>query len=128
MVKSKKMEMTEVGLCKGTKELGVSASPYFSKVFNVINQMLFSVKAEDVAERAKQQLKDDKASIIAFFSTMGAFLESFENDRGMTVQDGNIINADFFEVLKRGLSGVMRYSENNETGKSVHKKNRIVRT
>ena len=122
MVKGKKMEMTEVGLRKGTKELGVSASPYFSKVYNVINQMLFSVKAEDVAERAIQLLKDNKAPVIAFSSTMGAFLESFENDRGMTVQDWHIINADFSEVLKCGLSGVMRYSENNEIGKSVHKK------
>lgn len=99
MVKSKKMEMTEVGLRKGTKELGVSASPYFSKVYNVINQMLFSVKAEDVAESAIQMLKDNKAPVIAFSSTMGAFLESFENDRRMTVQDWTLLMPIFPKSL-----------------------------
>lgn len=116
--KIKKAEMTTVEMRKGTQELGVSTSPYFSKVFNVINQMLFSVKADEVAERAIQRLKEGKAPIMAFSSTMGAFLEDMENDRGGNVEDGDMINADFAEVLKRGLSGLMRYTEIDETGKS----------
>ena len=121
MDKGKKMEMTEVEVRKGTKELGVSATPYFSKVFNVINQMLFSVKADEVAQRAIQRLQEGKAPIIAFSSTMGAFLENMESERGLPVGDGDVINADFAEVLRKGLDGILRYTEIDETGNSVHK-------
>ncbi len=119
--KAKKMEMTNVEQRKGTKELGVSATPYFSKVFNVINQMLFSVKAEEVAQRAIQRLQEGKAPVIAFSSTMGSFLENMETDTGLSIEDGAIVNADFAEVLKRGLNGILRYSEINEAGESKHK-------
>jgi hypothetical protein len=36
----------------GTKRAGVDASPAFSKVFMLVNQMLFALKADDVANRA----------------------------------------------------------------------------
>ena len=42
---------------------------------------------------------------------MGSFIESMENEHGTPVGDGDTINADFSEVLKRGLEGVLRYSE-----------------
>ncbi len=116
-----KMFATNVEERKGTKELGVTSTPYFSKVFNVINQMLFSIKAEAVAERAIQRLKEGKAPVIAFSSTMGAFLENMENEKGMPVQDGDIIKADFSEVLKKGLDGVFRFSEVDEAGKTKSK-------
>lgn len=94
----------------GTNQAGVDNMPYFSKVFNVINQMLFSIKALAVAERAIARLKEGKKPVIAFSSTMGSFVEQMENEEGQPVSDGDVIKTDFSEVLRKGLDGVLRYT------------------
>lgn len=115
-------EGKEVELREGTSQAGVDNLPYFSKVFQVINQMLFSLKADAVAERTIQRLRESKKPVIAFASTMGSFIESMENEQGLPVSDGDTINADFTEVLKRGLDGILRYTEKDVDGNPVHKK------
>jgi hypothetical protein len=115
-------EGKEVVLREGTSQAGVDNLPYFSKVFQVINQMLFSIKADAVAERAIMRLREGKKPVIAFASTMGSFIEQLENERGMNVSDGDVINADFAEVLRKGLDGIMRYTEKNVDGNSIYKK------
>ena len=114
-------EGKEVEIREGTSQAGVDNLPYFSKVFQVIHQMLFSLKAESVAERAIHRLREGKKPIIAFASTMGSFIESMENDKGLPVADGDTINADFSEVLKRGLDGILRYTEKDMDGNPVFK-------
>jgi predicted RNA methylase/transcriptional regulator NrdR family protein len=114
-------EGKEMEVRKGTSEAGVASQPYFSKVFNVINQMLFSIKAEAVAERTIERLKEGKKPVIAFASTMGSFIEQMENEHGMPVKDGDTINADFSEVLMKGLDGVLRYTEKDVNGESIYK-------
>lgn len=107
---------------KGTKGAGVDSTPYFSKVFQVINQMLFSIKADAVADRAIMRLKEGKKPVIAFSSTMGSFIESLVDVDGKSqAEDGTKINADFATVLQKGLDGVLRYTERDETGNSVFK-------
>lgn len=115
-------EGKEVEQREGTSQAGVDNMPYFSKVFQVINQMLFSLKAEAVAERAIMRLREGKKPVIAFASTMGSFIEQMESETGMPVADGDTINADFTEVLKRGLDGVLRYTEKDVDGNSIYKK------
>jgi len=115
-------EGKEVDLREGTSQAGVDNIPYFSKVFNVINQMLFSIKADAVADRAIERLKENKKPVIAFASTMGSFIEQMENENGLAVGDGDLINMDFAEVLRRGLDGVMRYTEKDVNGESIYKK------
>jgi hypothetical protein len=117
-----KAEMKEVEKRKGTSELGVSSTPYFSKLFMVINQMLFSIKAEAVAQRAVQRLQEGKKPVIAFASTMGAFLEGMENAHGETVSDGDTINADFSEVLLRGLESLFAITEIAANGDRTKKR------
>jgi hypothetical protein len=115
-------EGKEVELREGTSQAGVDNLPYFSKVFQVINQMLFSLKAEAVAERTILRLKEGKKPVIAFASTMGSFIENMENEHGLPVSDGDTINADFTEVLMRGLDGILRYTEKDVDGNGIHKK------
>lgn len=115
-------EGKQVDIREGTSQAGVDNLPYFSKVFNVINQMLFSIKAEAVAERAIMRLKEGKKPVIAFASTMGSFIEQMEDDNGQAVRDGAIINADFTEVLQRGLDGILRYTETDVDGNKIFKK------
>ena len=114
-------EGKEVNLREGTSQAGVDNIPYFSKVFNVINQMLFSIKAEAVAQRAIERLKEGKKPLIAFASTMASFIEQMETEHGESVSDGHLINTDFAEVLRRGLDGVMRYTERDINGTPVYK-------
>jgi predicted RNA methylase len=115
-------EGKEVKLREGTSQAGVDNQPYFSKVFQVINQMLFAIKAEAVADRAIMRLKEGKKPVIAFSSTMGSFIEQMENESGLPVSDGDMINADFSEVLLRGLDGVLRYTVTTPEGNKVYKK------
>ncbi|MFZ5552502.1 MAG: strawberry notch C-terminal domain-containing protein [Bacteroidota bacterium] len=115
-------EGKEVELREGTSQAGVDNQPYFSKVFQVINQMLFSIKAEAVADRAIQRLKEGKKPVIAFASTMGSFIEDMENDKALPVGDGDVVNADFAEVLRKGLDGILRYTEKDVNGEAIHKK------
>ncbi len=114
-------EGKEVEIREGTSQAGVDNQPYFSKVFQVINQMLFSLKAKAVAEKAIQRLKEGKKPVIAFASTMGSFIESIETEQGLPVSEGGTINADFSEVLRRGLDGVLRYTEKDVDGRPIHK-------
>lgn len=107
-------ESKEVTTRQGTQKAGVDNIPYFSKVFNVINQLLFSLNAEDVADHAIQRLKEGKKPIIAFASTMGSFLE------GMAKPD-DVINGDFSIVLEKGLDSVLRYTEKDIDGQSEGK-------
>ncbi|MDA3910966.1 MAG: strawberry notch family protein [Bacteroidales bacterium] len=93
----------EVQERKGTSKAGVDNQPYFSKVFNVINQLLFSVKAKEVAEHAIKRLKEGKKPVIAFSSTMGSFLEELASE-------GEQINGDFALVLRKGIESVLKYS------------------
>ncbi|HUX53947.1 MAG TPA: strawberry notch C-terminal domain-containing protein [Williamwhitmania sp.] len=114
-----KGSMEEVTERQGTKDLGVDSPPFFSKLFNVVNQMLFSIKADAVADRAIQRLKEGKKPVIAFSNTMASFLESMENERGNAVTQGDMVNTDFTEVLKRGLDGVRRITRKVGNGKTV---------
>ncbi len=107
-------ESKEVETRKGTEKAGVDNIPYFSKVFNVINQLLFSLNATDVADHAIQRLKEGKKPIIAFASTMGSFLE------GMARPD-DVINGDFSTVLEKGLDSVLRYTEKDIDGETEGK-------
>ncbi|MGB3466742.1 MAG: strawberry notch C-terminal domain-containing protein, partial [Cyclobacteriaceae bacterium] len=116
-----KVEGKEMDIREGTSQAGVDNLPYFSKVFNVINQMLFSLKANAVAEKAIERLKEGKKPIIAFASTMGSFIEQIEDENGQLVGDGSVINADFAEVLQRGLDGVLRYTETDVDGQKIYK-------
>jgi hypothetical protein len=118
-----KAEMKEVEKRKGTSELGVSSTPYFSKLFMVIHQMLFSIKAEAVAQRAIARLREGKKPVIAFSSTMGAFLDGMENERGLPVSDGDMINADFSAVLLKGLESLFEITEIGASG--IRAKRRI---
>lgn len=107
---------------KKTFKVGAHNMPYFSKVFNVINQMLFSVKAEAVANRAIARLNEGKKPIIAFSSTMGSFVEEMKNDDGEIVKDGDAIRSDFSEVFYKGIESILKYTIIDAKGHATHKK------
>ncbi len=88
------------------KSLGVNQSPYFSRVFNIIDQMLFALKVEEVARQAIKLLEQDKKVVIAFKSTMGAFLKD------LNLVSGDVLNShqlDFMRTLQKGLDSIFQY-------------------
>jgi len=118
-------ELDKIAVAEGEKitggptKAGVDSTPYFSKVFNVINQLLFSIKAEAVAEKAIARLREGKKPVLAFSSTMGSFLKDMIDDSGEKVSNGSIVKADFAEVLKKGLDSVMKITKTDPFGKKV---------
>lgn len=96
---------------RGTEKLGINNAPFASKIFQVIHQMLFSLKADDVAEDAIRLLKEGKKPVIAFASTMETFLKDME-----LIREGETINDDFSVVLERGLRSILRYSIKSPEG------------
>lgn len=103
---------------KGTTKAGVDNPPVFSGIFNVINQLLFSIKAEAVGQVAIQRLKEGKKPVIAFASTMESFLNTLTNDDGTPVGDGDIINSDFSKIFEKRLKSVLKYTVTDAEGNS----------
>lgn len=101
------------------KSLGVKQSPYFSRVFNIVDQMLFSLKVEEVAKHTIQLLSENKKVVIAFKSTMGTFLKD------LNLVSGDVIlpeQLDFARTLVKGLESVFYYNYTDIEGNKSRKK------
>ena len=105
----------EAGHTKGTKDLGISNTPFASKTFNLVRQLLFALKAEYVADRAVMYAKDGLKPVIAVSNTMEGFIKE-EMDA-----DEDVENPDFSIILRKGLDGLFRYTEKRGNGVSVKK-------
>lgn len=96
----------EASTGKGKKDFGISNTPFASKTFNAVRQLLFALKAKHVAEETIAQLKAGNKPVICVANTMGSFL------KGMDLKEDELIeNPDFSLTLARGLDGVFRYTE-----------------
>lgn len=101
---------------KGTTAAGVDNQPIFSGIFNIINQLLFSIKAESVAEQVILRLKEGKKPVVAFANTMESFLNTMQDGGGNAVTDGDIVSSDFAKIFEKRLIGVLRYTVRDDKG------------
>lgn len=118
---------------KKTQEKGgAKHAPLFSKLFQTINQLLFSIKAEAVADHAVRRLNEGKKVVIGVSSTMEAFIKRLldENDEDAALQglfgnieEGDEISCDFTLVLNKMLEGTLTYTIDGEG--EYHKKTKI---
>jgi hypothetical protein len=112
-------ELSEEGgysdLQQGTAELGVTNTPFASKMYNLVNQLLFSLKADAVANRVIENLKNGFKPVISFTNTMEGFLDEAPKDTPMDKVP------NFSATLMRALDGVMRYTETNLKGEKENK-------
>lgn len=112
-------ELSEQGgysdLQQGTAELGVTNTPFASKMYNLVNQLLFSLKADAVANRVIENLKNGFKPVISFTNTMEGFLDEAPKDTPMDKV------SNFSATLMRALDGVMRYTETNLKGEKENK-------
>jgi len=101
----------------GTADFGISNPPFASKTFNLVRQLLLSLKVKDVANAVIEELKNGRKPVIALSNTMGAFLAD------MGVENGDTIGSvDYSITLKRGLDGLFRISEKDYKGKTTTRK------
>ncbi|MAQ76901.1 MAG: helicase [Aquimarina sp.] len=96
------------------KGLGVKQAPYFSRVFNIVDQLLFALKVEEVAKHTLELLREDKKVVIAFKSTMGTFLKDMKLATGDVVAMEEL---DFSKTLVKGLDSVFGYNYTDISGK-----------
>ncbi len=104
-----KMQM-RAGIEKGNIEGGISNPPVFSGIFNLINQLLFSIKSEAVADFAILRLKEGKKVVIGFGSTLESFLDY------LVKEDEEKIKNDFSIILKRRLEKTLEYTVEHPGG------------
>lgn len=122
MIDEKNEELAEGGESaeQSNKELGVNRVSYFSKVFNIVNQVLFSIKADAVAEHAIRRLREDKKVVIACASTFESLYSDMTDDNeSARKQEGESIKTDYSEALLRGLQNTLKYTESDEKGKKT---------
>ncbi len=99
--------------------LGVKQSPYFSRVFNIVDQMLFALKVQEVAYFTIKLLKEDKKVVIAFKSTMGSFLKDLNLVSGDEIPREEL---DFVRTLVKGLDGIFYYNYTQIDGTKTKEK------
>ena len=93
-----------VGHTQGTKDMGVKNVPFASKMYNLVNQLLFALKVDAVADRVIWNLQNGFKPVISFTNTMEGFLS--EAPKGVEMDEV----PDFSLTLMRALDGVMRYT------------------
>lgn len=101
-----------VGQRRGTKDLGVTNPPFASKMYNLVNQLLFALKVDAVSNRVIENLKNGYKPVISFSNTMEGFLEDAQ--KGVEMDE----MPNFSITLMRALDGVMRYTRNDADNNS----------
>lgn len=118
MIEGMNDELAEEGESadSSNKDLGVNRVSYFSKVFNLINQVLFAIKAEAVADHTIRRLKEGKKAVVAFASTFESMYSDLKIDTGQKQIGNEEIKTDYSVALLRGLESTLRYTV--RTGKN----------
>lgn len=115
-------DMAEEGMfskkTQGTSHMGVNNVPFASKMYNLVNQLLFSLKANAVADKAIEYLKKGEKPVISFNNTMEGFLDDMPRNTPMPELP------NFSLTLMRALEGTLRYTE----GEIGNKDNQVNKT
>lgn len=104
------------GLKKGTKAMGVDNVPFASKLYNMIQQLLFSIKVDAIADRAIRNLEAGRKPIISFVNTMEGYLELAQEEYA----EGKKEMPTLALSLQKALDGVMRYTIKDADNKETH--------
>jgi hypothetical protein len=93
---------------------GVDHSNFTSIVHNFISQLLIGLKVRATIDKAIELKKAGQKPVIALQNTMGAFLNGFVDENGLSV--GDPVRADYRDVLLKALDRTRRISVTDETG------------
>lgn len=103
---------------KGTSKAGIENSPYFSRVWQILDQLIVSIKVKDIVPLVIEDLKKGLKPVVTLKSTMEALFDSMAEDGDLV--KGEMVDLDFSYVLKKGMTTVMKYTVKDEQGNSEH--------
>lgn len=111
LLKEKNADEAEKRKASGNKDsLSYKSDPIFNGLFQIVNQAIFSLKAEPLAERAIQRMRDGVKPVITFQNTMDTWLEKLTNIYGKN----NEVITDFSVVMANGLQNSLEYTQIEE--------------
>jgi len=102
----------ELGHKKGTANMGVTNTPFASKTFNLVRQIILMSKVEEAADMAIEEFKAGRKPLIALDNTM----EGFMNEAFAGLDSDGAEEPDFSLVFKKGLDGVFRMTRKDSNG------------
>lgn len=94
---------------QGTKDLGIHNQPFASRTYNMVQQVLLSLKAKEAAKSAIEHLKNGEKVVIALNNTNESQTEQYEANAEIEAPDLGV-------VLMKGLQGVLRYDQTDDMG------------
>lgn len=107
-------EQGEVDHTPGTRDMGINNTPFASRTYNMVQQVLLSLKAEEAAKRAIEHLKAGRKPVITVANTNeGAADEAAGMGDSMEMPDLSV-------NLKKGLQGTMRITKKDAFGNSTN--------
>ncbi len=92
---------------QGTADLGIKNTPFASRTYNMVQQVLLSLKAKEAAKSAIEHLKNGEKVVIALNNTN-------ESQTGEYAEGVEMEAPDLGVVLKKGLNGVLRYEQSDD--------------
>lgn len=92
---------------QGTADLGIKNTPFASRTYNMVQQVLLSLKAREAAKSAVEHLKNGEKVVIALNNTN-------ESQTGEYAEGVEMEAPDLGVVLKKGLNGVLRYEQSDD--------------
>ena len=94
---------------QGTKDLGIHNQPFASRTYNMVQQVLLSLKAREAAKSAIEHLKNGEKIVIALNNTNESQTDQYEANTEIEAPDLGV-------VLMKGLQGVLRYDQTDDMG------------
>ncbi|PSB68598.1 helicase [filamentous cyanobacterium CCP1] len=103
MDKRLKSEAKAVLADGSTGSAGASSTNFTSIMHNLIDQMLFALKAETTVQQSLSLLRQDRREkpVIAVANTMGSFIQMYATQHDLAV--GDALDMDFGDLLRRYL-------------------------
>lgn len=102
---------SSIGIKRGTEALGIKNQPFASKTYNMVQQVLLSLKAREAAKSGIEHLKNGEKIVIALNNTN-------ESQTGQFGIGEEIDAPDLGVSLKKGLEGTLRYTSKNAKDES----------
>lgn len=108
-------EQGEVDHTPGTRDMGINNTPFASRTYNMVQQVLLSLKAEEAAKRAIEHLKLGRKPVITVANTNEGAADEVAGADGESME-----MPDLSVNLKKGLQGTMRITKKDAFGNTVN--------
>lgn len=102
----------EVDHTPGTRDMGINNTPFASRTYNMVQQVLLSLKAEEAAKRAIEHLKLGRKPVITVANTNEGAADEASTGEDMEMPDLSI-------NLKKGLQGTLRITKKDAFGNTA---------